>query len=404
MEALAPPPFATVADRGGAGNRRPRAHYAGFCRSEQPERSNAAQTEPDCPEFEDLSESSVRDKPWVLHKLESERVAEVYRDMTGPGFAQWSPRMDDCAQALEFARVLAPEEGAGVLKKKLVSARFCRVRMCPTCSWRRSLRWRGRMFEALPQIEEAHTGGEGAPRVRWVFLTLTVKNVAVEDLNATFKHLHQSFRRMAQRTAWPALGWIRCSEVTRSKTGEAHPHIHTLMMVPESYFVGPKYLSKDQWIELWRSCARLDYDPSVDVRVVEPKEGAGDAAAAVRSGVVECLKYGVKPGDLVKDKTWAHELARQLHGVRQVGIGGELREFLREEEPTEEEMLVGIEGEEGGEAEEEDLGTEVYIFRGDPQRSPRYVRRVYSAAWGILPAPAARACPSGSRGARPPPG
>ncbi|MDI4746156.1 protein rep, partial [Salmonella enterica subsp. enterica serovar Kentucky] len=32
----------------------------------------------------------------------------------------------------------------------------------------------------------------------------------------------------------PVQGWIRTTEVTRGRDGSAHPHFHTLMMVPPS--------------------------------------------------------------------------------------------------------------------------------------------------------------------------
>ncbi|MDS0121156.1 protein rep, partial [Enterobacter hormaechei] len=58
---------------------------------------------------------------------------------------------------------------------------------------------------------------------------------------------------------------VRCSYTERGSDGSAHPHFHTLMMVPPSMFTRD-YEKHDRWVELWRECLRVNYDPNVDVR------------------------------------------------------------------------------------------------------------------------------------------
>ncbi|MTF67492.1 hypothetical protein GJD71_27430, partial [Klebsiella pneumoniae] len=67
-------------------------------------------------------------------------------------------------------------------------------------------------------------------------------------------------------------GWIRTTEVTRGSDGSAHPHLHTLMMVPPSMLSGRDYSKHERWVDLWRGGLRGDYDPDVDVRGVEPAQ------------------------------------------------------------------------------------------------------------------------------------
>ena len=336
-----------------------------------PKRSRNAKTHSESgsedPTSEYLSEVSHRDRPWDKHRLEGESVEVLFEGMPEPGFDRWSARLRECAGVLEFGWTRAEDEGAGVLRLRLKSAWFCRVRHCPVCMWRRAMSWRGRMYQALPKIEVDY------PAARWAFLTLTVRNVPVAELRESLKHLHSSFVRMSQRKAWPSPGWIRSTEVTRSRSGEAHPHLHCLLMVPGGYFSGGRYLSQEKWRELWRSCARLNYDPSVDVRAVKPRKGQDDLGA-VRYAIVETLKYGVKVGDLLgtEDKAWAHEVARQLHKTRQVGVGGVLREYLKEEEPEQMEMLSGEDAEPD---EDENPGGEFFQWRGDSVGNPRYALR-----------------------------
>ena len=79
-----------------------------------------------------------------------------------------------------------------IRKSSSQAKRFCRVRHCPVCQWRRSLLWRAVMFQQLPNIQERF------PTHRWVFLTLTVKNPPVTELRDTLKHMNDSWKRLIE--------------------------------------------------------------------------------------------------------------------------------------------------------------------------------------------------------------
>ncbi|TEW39203.1 replication protein, partial [Escherichia coli] len=125
----------------------------------------------------------------------------------------------------------------------------------------------------------------------------------------------------------PVQGWIRTTEVTRGCDGSAHPHFHTLMMVPPGMLNGKSYVRHERWVELWRECLRVDYDPNVDVRAVKPRKPKGGESLAcataelVRGAVAETLKYSTKPADMVADPEWFLELIRQTHKRRFVATG-----------------------------------------------------------------------------------
>ncbi|MBE3060577.1 protein rep, partial [Klebsiella pneumoniae] len=71
------------------------------------------------------------------------------------------------------------------------------------------------------------------PDSRWMFLTLTVRNCVIEELGETLSRMNTAFQRLKDRKELrPVQGWIRTTEVTRGSDGSAHPHFHTLMMVP----------------------------------------------------------------------------------------------------------------------------------------------------------------------------
>ena len=202
--------------------------------------------------------------------------------------------------------------------------------------------WQARFYQSLPKIVADYPDG------RWMFLTLTVRNCAIDDLGETLTAMNAAFQRMKARKEFkPVIGWIRTTEVTRGRDGSAHPHFHTLMMVPPSMLSGDGYVKHYRWIELWRDCLRVDYDPNIDVRAVKsrkPKDGETLACATaelVRGAVAETLKYSTKPADMVSDPDWFLELTRQIHKRRFVATGGALKDVLKLEQETDQDMVIG---------------------------------------------------------------
>lgn len=274
-----------------------------------------------------LSELSQRDEVWDKHRANSDVVEGYY---AGSEFSKYSERISDCAQFLDFR--LVPNSETGAYKFKLSSARFCHVRHCPVCQWRRSLMWKAKAYKILPQLLIDY------PKARWLFVTLTVKNCAITDLRKTLGWMNKGFSRFSELKAFPAEGYIKTVEVTRGKTppGSAHPHFHVLMMVKPSYF-GVRYLSQAKWVQMWQNSLRVDYKPILDVQALKPQD------SLIRL-LAEVIKYSVKESDLTADKEWFLELTRQLYRTKAIAIGGILREYLRELE-QEPEDLIGNDGE-----------------------------------------------------------
>lgn len=275
-----------------------------------------------------LADLSERDKPWDKHRSNADKVSMHY---VNSEFEDYATRVHFCSELLDFK--LVPDQEEGVYKLKLSAARFCRVRHCPVCQWRRSLMWKAKAYKVLPKIVEHY------PKHRWLFLTLTVKNCPIEDLRSTLDWMNESFKRLTKLKIWPAKGWIKSVEVTRGKAGDAHPHFHCLLMVPPSYF-SHGYISQQKWVELWKQSLRADYEPVLDVQAV--KRGSQPMQL-----IPELLKYCVKESDLTADREWFLELTRQLHKTRAVATGGILKTYLRELEQEPEDLI--------GESEEVDL-------------------------------------------------
>lgn len=283
-----------------------------------------------------LTDISPSDKPWNVHKSESVKIAGIYA--SSAAHARKAERIRECSGLLEFGEVADPETGE--VKLRLINARFCRVRYCPICQWRRSLLWRAKFYQALPGIIAQH------PTARFLFLTLTVENCRVGELRETLQRMNQAWRRFVLRKEFSSvIGWVRTTEVTREKERPdyAHPHFHVLLMVPASYF-GRAYVKHAAWAEAWKGALRADYTPVVDVRTVKAKKktkaGEAETSSLPHDGLVETLKYSVKPSDMTEAPDWFITMTEQTHRLRFIATGGLFKDVLKPEEKiTEGEMI-----------------------------------------------------------------
>ena len=305
-----------------------------------------------------LTDLSEKDKPWDSHRANTDKVRQSYKSGK---YDRYAERLDHCSNILEFD--LKTDE-VGSASFKLKSARFCRVRFCPTCQWRRTMKWQAKMFQAIPKVSEAY------PTHRWLFMTLTIKNCDLDELRLTITHMNKSFVRLSQLKQFPAIGWIKSVEVTRNpETNQAHPHFHVMLLVESKYFHGRNYITQEQWRSLWKKSARLDYDPQVNIKAIKNKNKNGEQSD-IRKDVLETLKYSVKEDDLIFNQEWLLGITKQLHKTRAIAIGGVLKQFLKEE--SEADDLINIDDQED---EDIEVSEEAYkLYFGWREKLERYKR------------------------------
>lgn len=304
-----------------------------------------------------LSDLSKQDKPWDSHRFTAEQVEQLYHQA---GFTRYAERINQCSRLLEFA---FKADDAGQVALRLYGAKFCRVRFCPVCVWRRSMMWKARFFKFLPKLIEDY------PTARFVFLTLTVRSCEISELKSTLAWMNNSWKLLTKRKEFPAMGFVKSVEVTRAwdcyykrkfifRTGNkliaewekdnkaklelkpttvVHPHFHVILMVKSSYFTHG-YISQPKWVQLWQSCLKTDYIPQVNIKAIKPSNNAKSYDASeldknIIDALYETLKYSVKESDLKYDADWLAELTKQLHKTRAIAIGGVFREYLSEDEP-----------------------------------------------------------------------
>lgn len=286
-----------------------------------------------------LRDYSTKDSKWDTDRAMADRVSKIYAG--DDFFIRRAERMCQCSERLLFAQKVSHDTGE--LKLALRNGNFCHTPFCPVCSRRRTLRWIRRLWDALPQLLDSY------PTTRWLFLTLTLRNPPVNDTRETLKAMNAAWQRLIKRKEFaPVLGWLRSTEITYGRVpGCSHPHFHCMLMVPHSMLSGRNYIKQPEWIALWKSCLRVDYDPGADIRVVRPKSGISEGMTKVditrlslESGVIETLKYAVKPKEIIKDPEWFLALARQTYGLRMIATGGVLKGVLQEDKTETDEDLI----------------------------------------------------------------
>lgn len=202
----------------------------------------------------------------------------------------------------------------------------CKDRFCPFCTWRRARKLAIQSYNTLEAIEAFEP-------VRYLFLTLTIKNPDTARLRESVRDMMVGFNRLFKykRVRSSTLGYLRALEAhpQKDKPNKSHPHFHVLVLVKPKYFqIGSDdYITQKEWQTLWKKAMKLDYNPSVDIRAIKPKNDLGDSLAAV---VAETCKYPVKSTDLTKLSLDDFKIfVDQMKGTRNLGYGGILKEYRK---------------------------------------------------------------------------
>lgn len=291
------------------------------------------------PDTERLPESH---RVWDVRKAQADDVADLYAKAKVEKVSKHAAKVAACSQTVILSDVINRETGE--LGHKAESWK-CRERHCPICQSARARKLHRAFSAVLPAIMAE------VPEGRFLLLTLTIRNCPIAELRATLADMGKAWKRLIRKPEFHIVkGWVRGTEVTRSDTGEAHPHFHALLLVPPGYF-SKFYIKHERWIELWQDAARLNYTPSVDIRRVK----------TVVSGLEEAIKaatYSVKPSALVADPAWFHEFHMQVSGLRFLATGGFIKAALGAKAEGEADDLA-----EGPESEGEEVQKRVFGWK-----------------------------------------
>lgn len=201
------------------------------------------------------------------------------------------------------------------------------------CAWRRQLK-------IFAQVSKVMDSALQIKDYRFIFLTLTCKNIYAEDVRNTLDNLFKSFNLLTKRKQFKqsVKGWFRALEITHKLDVNSkdfntyHPHFHVILMVNKSYFNKPEiYISQEKWTSLWKSCLKVDYTPIVNVKAFKVS-----SKSKVAKSVAEAAKYTAKDKDyLISDNEEMTDSSVQvldgaLANRRLTAFGGELKKIHKE--------------------------------------------------------------------------
>lgn len=290
-------------------------------------------------------------RPWSKHKMANELLAIAYDDIDG----HKAERLRGCASWLGFGPM---QDG----RRKLVSANFCRVRLCPMCQWRRALlNYKYTMRIVCAMLQEAEEQGR---QLRWMMVTLTVRSCTGDELSVTLDQMQAAWDRLARYGDVMAhvQGWYRGLEITHDcnqliteemyrgrkeyyderhlKAGDLnpnydtyHPHYHLLIAVSDKYTRISYERNRHNWALAWAAAAKLDYWPQVDIQRCRGRHGETTSPEAVAKMVAEAAKYMCKAKDYILPDDWdltvdtVRLLDKVLHNRRFVAYGKACKEW-----------------------------------------------------------------------------
>lgn len=301
-----------------------------------------------------------KDRKWKERKLKN---IELGARLEKLGYRNFS-NVYQCAEVLRFRE----QEDKSL---KLHQAWFCKNRLCPICNWRRSMKYSVQLSEIIDKAIQIY------PKSQFIFLTLTCRNCEGDELKETLSAMTRAFSRLVKykKVKKNLLGYIRATETTYSeKWKNYHPHLHILLMVKSSYFIGngENYISQEEWVQLWQKAMKLDYKPSVNVKKVYAKKHNQSYIDAVK----EVAKYPTKPIDKMGKSEEERlkitdDLMTGLRGKRQLGFGGIFKEIRKELQldDIEDGDLINIDDEQ----EESTLGKEI-VAQWNWERKNYFIR------------------------------
>jgi hypothetical protein len=311
-------------------------------------------------------------KRLVQAKLYSFPVMEHYLASFNPDHNKYAERILNCSNDINI-RFLSDITPTGIESQTSIEgAKWCRVRHCPLCQFARVSKQRAKLFKGF--------AGKDLKNQSFVFLTLTVRNVSLDQLRESLAVMTKAWNKFHQRRTFPCDGFLRSMEVTmererlpgdkKKNTGlpvrsfdgqlKAHPHFHCLLKMKDGYFTDD-FKDKLWWVNEWQSALGCDYAPSVSLRKVKPDKDQDFAKA-----LLETIKYTVKPSDFAfysEASEWLLGITDQLYRLRSLSIGGSFSKICSQKE------LDEIEDSCGSEDETSQAGTLLKLSWNDSHRN-----------------------------------
>lgn len=243
----------------------------------------------------DNDENITKINEEIIKKFEPKKkdtipLSESYERL---GYINKALLVKGCGTFLEFI--------SGENKHTLHNANFCRDRLCPLCSWRRSYKIFGQVSKIMNVIQNDY---------EFIFLTLTVPNVTASELPSKIDEMQKAWINLTKynkRFKGAVCGYFKALEVTHNKNKYSksfdtyHPHYHTILAVNKSYYTSKNYIKQSEWLDMWRKYMKDESITQVDVRKCTNKDKSEceKSEKALSSAVAEVAKYATKSSDYI---------------------------------------------------------------------------------------------------------
>ena len=200
----------------------------------------------------------------------------------------------------------------------IISANFCRQRVCPMCQRRRSLKVCAEFHRIMQYLG-----------CSWLHLVLTVPNCSASELPNLLDTMQVCASRLfgMEFIKKAFKGIARCTEVTYNKNSDTyHPHFHCLVAVNKSYFTSRYYVKIEELRRVWTVLVQADQN-GIKVKnrndkwIMEQIQGFDPdseilyqccISKADEGSIPEVAKYAVKPLDIDLE---GFELYEPLHNI-----------------------------------------------------------------------------------------
>ena len=261
-----------------------------------------------CQEHTSKIENELTEK-FVPRRLQADMLANCYERLH---FDRRAERVRECGTYTEWKCYPVPEPAAGLhrgvpaaapeleQKPRLDKANFCRDRLCPMCSWRRSHKIFSQVSAVMSVIGDDYD---------FVFVTLTVPNIGGSDLGKEIDKLQNAWQRLSKfkRIQKAFKGFFKALEVTYNAEADTyHPHYHIVFAVNKQYWKRADYITHDELLEMWRKATRNPNITQVDIRRAgKRRKSEQTELEALSASIAEIAKYAVKSSDFLGkiDKT-----------------------------------------------------------------------------------------------------
>lgn len=228
-------------------------------------------------------------------KMQAQRLSAIYyranAELNIPAYKRRAQRIAMCGDIV------------GVQARKVIVQWHCEERLCPLCAIKSARRIAA---NARMVLERARKEADLRPYM----LTLTQRNCSADELPKRISDMlaawHSILHDLKSAKRYIA-GYARTVEITVSRDGNYHPHVHAIMlMAPDTPC---EMMRARYWASLWQrymdtQTYQGDIMPVCDIRPIRPnhRKGISDSAAAA----AEVAKYTAKSSDILS-RTHAYE-------------------------------------------------------------------------------------------------